>query len=182
MDDTQNQNPAAEMLDPVIDVGEAQGFPVGPDSESESEVFGAEIHPIGRAIGMRALGAMYVVVEPGKRAFPFHSHYGNEEMFVILEGTGVYRFGEAEHVVAEGCVCAAPAGGAETAHQLINTGATQLKYLAISTMNDPDVCEYPDSGKLATIAIGPGRDFNNARVKQINRSGETLDYWDGEDI
>jgi uncharacterized cupin superfamily protein len=42
---------------------------------------------------MAGLGAMFVTVAPGKRAFPFHNHLGNDEMFVILEGEGTFRFG-----------------------------------------------------------------------------------------
>ena len=38
-------------------------------------------------------------------------------------------------------------GGPECAHQLINTGAEDLVYLAISTNAIPEVCGYPDSAK-----------------------------------
>ncbi len=45
------------------------------------------------------IGAMYAVVPPGKRAFPFHIHHGLHELFVILEGTGEYRFGDETYPV-----------------------------------------------------------------------------------
>ena len=63
----------------------------------------------------------------GRRAFPFHNHLGNDKMFVFLKGTGTYRYGEAEHSVKAGAVCAAPRGGPDTPHQLINTGNEELK-------------------------------------------------------
>ena len=66
--------------------------------EQGSDKFGATVAPVGRGLGLQGLGCMYVQVEPGKRAFPFHNHLGNDEMFVILEGEGTYRFGADEYL------------------------------------------------------------------------------------
>lgn len=166
------------MTNPVIHLDEATSFANAPDGSTK---FGSVMAPLGQALGAKALGAMFMQVEPGKRAFPYHNHHGNEEMFVILEGSGTYRYGDQEYAVKTGSVCSAPAGGQETAHQLINTGTSPLKYLSISTMNDPDICEYPDSGKFGAFAIGEGRDFTNARLKSLHRTQDGLGYFDGED-
>ncbi|MEM7724244.1 MAG: cupin domain-containing protein [Pseudomonadota bacterium] len=166
------------MSTPIVSTSKAQAFPMQPDQPSER--FGAMIAPLSDALGMSGLGAMFVTVEPGKRAFPFHNHLGNDEMFVILEGTGTYRFGDTEHVVTAGDVCAAPRGGPDTAHQLINTGTGPLRYLGISTRNDPDVMEYPDSGKFGAMAIAPGSNFFDAHLKFIGRPDGEHDYWEGE--
>jgi uncharacterized cupin superfamily protein len=164
-------------MTPVLNLRDTQGFPL---QGGDGQKFSATVAPVGAMIGTRGLGCMYVTLAPGKRAFPFHNHLGNDEMFVILEGEGIYRLGDAEHPVTAGCICAAPRGGPDTAHQLVNTGETDLKYLGISTMNDPDVVEYPDSGKYAAMAIAPGPDFMNAHLKVVGRPGDSLDYWDGE--
>ena len=66
-----------------------------------------------------------------------------------------------------GCPC----GGPETAHQLVNTGAEPLRYLAISTQIDPEICEYPDSGKIGAY----DGDFFH-----LGRQDAQVDYWDGE--
>ncbi|MEO1422253.1 MAG: cupin domain-containing protein [Pseudomonadota bacterium] len=166
------------MAGPVLNIHDANGFPMAPEGATK---IGATIAPIGRALGMTGLGCMYVQVEPGKRAFPFHNHLGNDEMFVILEGTGTYRFGEGEHPVKAGDVCAAPRGGPNTAHQIINTGGIPLKYMGISTSNDPDVCEYPDSGKFSAIAIAPGQDFFSAHLNYVGRRDTAVDYFGVED-
>lgn len=166
------------MTKPVIHVEEAAAFPNAP---ADYPHFASTMAPLGKAIGARDLGAMYMQVEPGKKAFPFHNHHSNEEMFVILEGEGTYRFGDAEFPIRAGSVCAAPTGGPETAHQIINTGSGMLKYLSISTMNDPEICEYPDSGKFAAIAIGEGNDFMNAHIRSVHRAEDSLGYFDGED-
>jgi len=167
------------MTIPVISVHDAEGFSNQPEG---SKNFGARIAPLSGALGMAGLGCMYVTVEPGRRAFPFHNHLGNDEMFVILEGEGTYRFGTQEFPVKSGDVCAAPRGGPDTAHQLLNTGNKTLKYIGISTLNDPDIAEYPDSGKFAAMGIAPGPSFADAHMKYVGRREDAHGYWEGEDL
>ncbi len=168
------------MSNPVVTLADLQGFPMTP--EQPSDRFGATVSPFGEALGLSGLGAMMVTVEPGRRAFPFHNHLGLDEMFVILEGEGTYRFGVTEHRVKAGDVCAAPKGGPDKAHQLINTGTGPLRYLGISNRSDPDVVEYPDSGKFAAMAIAPGTNFFDAHLKFVGRAEESRDYWEGEEL
>jgi uncharacterized cupin superfamily protein len=61
-----------------------------------------------------------------------------------------------------------------TAHQIVNSSDQELRYLAVSTQQSPEICEYPDSGKYAARVDGP--DGFNA----IGFSGKSTDYWDGE--
>ncbi|MDJ1008697.1 MAG: cupin domain-containing protein [Paracoccaceae bacterium] len=168
------------MSGPVKNVADMEGMPMAP--EGGSERFGATVAPFSEAIGLSRLGATFITVEPGKRGFPFHNHLANDEMFVVLEGEGTYRFGDAEHPIKAGDVCGAPRGGADTAHQIVNTGDRPLKYVGISTRQDPEVVEYPDSGKYAALAIWPGEGFWRAHLRVVGRAGESLDYWDGEDL
>ncbi len=165
------------MTDPVFNIDGVQAFSNQPEGSGR---FGARIAPLSEMLGMSGLGAMFVVVEPGKRAFPFHNHLGNDEMFVILDGEGTYRFGSNSFPVKAGDVCAAPRGGPNTAHQLINSGSGPLRYIGISTLNDPDIAEYPDSGKFAAIGIAPGPSFFEAHIKHIGKREDALGYWDGE--
>jgi uncharacterized cupin superfamily protein len=166
------------MAGPVLNVADAEGFPIAP--QGGSEVFGARLAKMGDVIGLRQLGCMLHEVEPGKRAFPYHNHHGNEELFVVLSGSGEVRIGAATHPVRAGDVVACPAGGPETAHQIVNSGTATLRYLGISTMKDPEVVEYPDSGKFGVLAIGEGNSFATARLRYIGRADSGLDYWDGE--
>ena len=131
---------------------------------------------LASSIGLEKLGATYTEVPPGKSSCPFHVHHVEEEMFIILEGEGRYRFGSKVYEVEAGDVLGAPCGGPEFAHKLTNTGSTTLKYLAISTMARTDVCEYPDSGKFA---VGT-RSGDPAEFGYIGRATDPLDYWDGE--
>ena len=163
---------------PVINMDELELMEFG-----HGEAFAAKLGRIGPVIGAEKLGCMLTVVEPGKRAFPFHAHHVIEEMFVILEGSGEYRVGDARHAVRKGDILAAPTGGPETAHQIINTGTETLKYLALSTMGDPDVVEYPDSDKFLVYSRldETGRPHNAGFMKIGRRGDDSLDYWNGED-
>ncbi|HEX7047947.1 MAG TPA: cupin domain-containing protein [Gammaproteobacteria bacterium] len=136
---------------------------------------------VGRQIGAQKLGYNITAVPPGKRAFPFHNHRVNEEMFFILEGAGEVRIGDAVHAINPGDVIACPACGPETAHQIVNTGEDELKYLAVSTQSSPDIAEYPDSGKFGLLADFPAG--TNGKPKQylfIGRETQEVDYWEGE--
>lgn len=168
------------MTRPVVTLADLEGYPMAPDGESER--FGAGVAPFSDKIGLERLGVTLITVEPGKRGFPFHNHLANDEMFIILEGEGTYRFGESEYTIKAGDVCGAPRGGADTAHQIINTGDGALKYVAVSTRIDPEIVEYPDSGKYSAMAIWPGEGFWQAHLRVVGRAGDTLDYWDGEDV
>jgi uncharacterized cupin superfamily protein len=142
--------------------------------------FGSRSGVIGARIGAKLLGYNITVVPPGKRAFPIHNHHANEEMFFILSGSGELRVGETRQPIRQGDFIASPPGGRELAHQLINTGAEELRYLAVSTMITPETVEYPDSNKVAAISRQSTADGSMRVVRQIGRDGEGLDYWDGE--
>jgi uncharacterized cupin superfamily protein len=144
--------------------------------------FEARDGTVGGVIGARQLGYSLTVVPPGKRAWPFHCHHVNEEMFLVLEGRGVVRIGDEEHAIRKGDVIAAPAGGAKTAHQIVNTSPDQeLRYLSVSTMIPTDVVEYPDSSKvLVAVGTPPGGDPAGRTFHFRGRLGPSAEYWDGE--
>ena len=91
-------------------------------------------------------------------------------MFVVVEGEGALRVAGEMLPIRAGDVMFIPAGR-EYPHQIVNTSDAPLKYLSISTQEEPEICEYPDSGKYLAYSGG-----FNAR----QRSGADLDYWDGE--
>ena len=53
-----------------------------------------------------------------------------------------------------------------------------LKYVAISSKSDTEICEYPDSGKFLATTRLPGK---RARMfRYVGRQESEVDYWDGE--
>ena len=69
----------------------------------------------------------------------------------------------------------------DTAHQIINTGSTPLRYYGISTMSLADVCEYPDSGKFGVFSRHTRNPYDHATIRHLQHlDHKGVDYWDGE--
>lgn len=172
------------MSRPVINIADIELRPRPPAFAATgpaAERYEARMGMIAPLLGAQKLGYNLTSVPPGKRAFPFHNHHVNEEMFFILEGTGEVRIGTAVHPLRAGDVVACPPGGPETAHQIVNTGAVELKYLAISTKQYPEVAEYPDSGKFGVLAeLAPGADGKPRSFRFVGREALNVNYWEGE--
>jgi uncharacterized cupin superfamily protein len=158
------------MLKPVMNLDEAVF-----DDVEENGRYTSSRAQIGSHIGARKLGYNLTVLPPGKVQCPFHSHHGEEEMFLILEGEGELRFGGERYPLRRHDVIACPTGGPEVAHQIINTGTTTMRYLALSNLSEVDACEYPDSGKVL-IVTGQGK----GGLRKMIRAENTVDYYDRE--
>ncbi|WP_407656184.1 cupin domain-containing protein [Kushneria avicenniae] len=78
----------------------------------QGDFFGGSDLRFGALLGLTALGITYNEVPSGKSSCPFHNHHVEDEIFVILQGEGDYRFGEMRYRVTVGDVLGAPAGGA----------------------------------------------------------------------
>jgi len=168
------------MNHPIINLDEVEPQPLPPGYTpigAAAERYAPRIAQLSRQLGARQLGYNLIELDPGKRAFPFHSHRANEELFLILTGSGEIRLGADTFPLRSGDLVACPAGGPETAHQIINTGSDKLRYLALSTKQSPDIAEYPDSGKYAVMAdaADPAQAF-----RAVGRQSESPGYWDDE--
>ena len=164
---------------PILNIEDLKYEPWG-----RGEKFQAKVGRLGIPLGAQKLGYNITVLPPGKRAYPAHSHRTNEEMFLILEGSGTLRVGQESYPLRKGDVIACPPGGPESAHQIANTSSTdELKFLAVSTMIYPELCEYPDSGKIGLYhALPPSADGTPQRLRYFaNAQGTMDDYWKGED-
>lgn len=157
----------------IVNIADAKTSAVGNGAK-----FVAEFASLGGQIGARKLGVSIAVVPPGKRAFPKHAHHVNEEMMFVLEGEGTYHCGSDSAPIRAGDLIAATPGDGTTAHQIENTSAKPLRYLTFSTKLEPEVVEYPDSGKFGVTSFA-GKDRPSVRF--LGRTDTTLDYFDGED-
>ncbi len=162
------------MTKPIINVAEA---PV--HAGKSGDRFEFKMAMLGDHAGARAIGANVTRVPPGKAAFPLHHHHANEEHFFILSGSGVLRVGAETYPVRPQDYIVNLPGGAETAHQLVNTGHEDLVYLAISTAVLPEVVGYPEAGKTGvrtSHSLAP-----EARFLLRDGDKDAIGYWDGED-
>jgi uncharacterized cupin superfamily protein len=137
--------------------------------------FACDAVRVGPLVGAKDLGYSYDVVPPGKRSCPFHSHRAEEEMFFIVRGSGLLRYGNETRKVRAGDFICCPTGGPETAHQIVNDSAEELAYISVSTMMPAEVCEYPDSGKVGAYG-GAGA----TRLRHLTPAGAAVDYWKDE--
>lgn len=160
----------------VINVDEADMRPM-----SKGSKFGSEIRLLGHGAGAHGLGCNHFTVQPGRSAFPRHFHSAIEEALFILEGTGTLALGEERVEVRAGDWVTMPVGP-EHAHRLDNTSEAPLRYLCISTHARVDVVGYPDSKKLGVFASGSDDFLAPKWVRTFVREGESLDYYDGEDV
>lgn len=172
------------MTSPIVNIADVELHPRPAEfaaTGDAAERFDPRIGQIGTLIGARRLGYNVTALAPGKRAFPFHNHRVNEEMFFVIAGRGEIRIGGSVYDVGDGDIIACPPGGAETAHQIVNTGDTELRFLAVSTMDQPEVAEYPDSGKFAVMARFAGEAGEEEKwFRYVGRESGSISYWDGE--
>ena len=160
------------MVKPVMNLDEVEF-----DDIEANGRFTSSRGPIGSRIGARQLGYNLTVLPPGKVQCPFHSHHAEEEMFLILDGEGELRFGAERYPLRRHDVIACPPGGSEVAHQIVNTGTVDMRYLALSTLAEVEVCEYPDSRKLLVVTGKPGE----PGLRKMVRAELTVDYYDREE-
>ncbi len=171
------------MTHPIINLDQIELQPRPAHLAAPGEAaqrFDARLGVVAPRIGARKLGYNITAVPPGKRAFPLHNHRINEEMFFILEGNGEVRIGTKTYPLRQGDFLACPPGGPETAHQIINTGTSELKYLAVSTQLFPEICDYPDSGKFLVAEAMRDEKGNVQGFRHIGRGSDSVDYWEGE--
>ncbi len=145
---------------------------------SHGEKFSVQTGEIGRELGFYNVGCMLHIVPPGKAAFPYHRHHGCDEMFFVLSGTGEYRFGDKRIPIKPGDCLGAPAGG--EAHQIINTGTSELRYIGFGNNGASDLVEYPDSGKINVRVGARGIHWIDSTYRQRGRVSP-VEYWDGEE-
>ena len=171
-------------MKPIVNIADVELQPrstaYAPPASMNDRYGGVRMGMIGQHVGAQKLGYNVTAVPPGMRAFPFHNHRINEEMFFVLEGAGEVRIGEATYAIRAGDVIACPPGGAEAAHQIVNTGTSELKYLAVSTKATPEIAVYPDSGKFAVLAEFPGAPGERPTFfRFVSREDASLEYWEG---
>lgn len=105
--------------------------------------------------GTGRLGMNRTRVPPGHSACPAHTHLLADEIFVVLEGRGLFRYGDEVREIEPGDCISCPADTG-IAHQIANPGGAveDLVYLAIGAEPPLEVCTYPDSGALVVDALG----------------------------
>ena len=121
--------------------------------------------------GSEELGATLFEIDPGGAVSPYHIHHGNEELLIVINGRPTLRAPGGERELEPGEAVLFPRGQ-EGAHTLLNRTEEPVRCLFVSTLLQPEVVEYPDSGKLGVRVGGERPNF---------RLDSQVDYWDGEE-
>ncbi|ACV48306.1 MULTISPECIES: cupin domain-containing protein [Halomicrobium] len=135
-----------------------------------------------RASAASELGCSLYEIEPGKRGWPAHYHEGNEEAMFVLDGSATLWLGgdREERDLEAGDFAVFPRG--EDGQHELEAGPDGLRYLAMSTMYDPDITVYPDNDAVGVFAGSPpGGDESERRLSKYLDADAEVPYWDGGD-
>ena len=130
---------------------------------------------IGYDLGTELIGCSLWELPSGEAAYPYHFHYADEELILVLRGRPTLRTPEGTRELVEGEAVGFPLGE-EGAHQLRNDTDQNVTFVAISSSGRPDVVVYPDSNK---IGVGERLPRGGGLREFFPREG-AVDYWDRE--
>ena len=147
------------------------------DEERDRSGFRFRFAQIGTRLEGELLGASVFELPPGQRTV-YHAHHGNEELLIVLAGRPTLRTAEGEHELIEGDVTVFTRG---EAHGVLNRSDEPVRFLFVSTMIEPDVVEYLDSGKIGVFAGAAPRMGADAPLELFLRRDAAADYYEGEE-
>ena len=96
---------------------------------------------IGYELGLELIGCSLWELPAGRAAYPYHFHYADEELIMVMRGTPTLRTPEGSRELEEGEALRFPVGE-PGAHQLVNRSEESVTFLAISSHGRPDIVEY----------------------------------------
>ena len=117
---------------------------------------GAGARRLARPAG--GLGASIWEFQPGEPEFVYHFHHGSDELLIVLRGEPKLRLHDGERTLREGDVVPLPRGP-EGARAISNPSESVVRVLMVSSNADPDVAEYPETGKVGIITDGKAWEF-----------------------
>jgi uncharacterized cupin superfamily protein len=125
------------------------------------------------------IGASLYELEPGQKTWPYHFHYGEEEMVVVLGGTPTLRDPEGERQLEAGDVVLFKRGP-EGGHLLRNDTDDPVRLLMISSLAEVDVAVFPDSDKIVALSAPPGKAPEESFYLVVPQNA-AVDYFEGEE-
>lgn len=149
------------------------------DAEQDKPPFTWRRSRVGRQAGSDKLGASLFEVPPGASSFPLHVHYANEELIVVVAGQPTLRTLGGERELSPGDVVACVAGP-KGAHRIDNRSDEPVRFLIVSTMNAPEVNDYPDSNKTWVRSYPPGAEPTEDAYELVLSKDAKVDYLYGE--
>jgi uncharacterized cupin superfamily protein len=103
-----------------------------------------------------SLNASIWEFQPGGSQFVYHFHHASEELLIVLRGRPTVRMHDGDRQLVEGDIVPFP-HGPEGGHQIRNDSDSVARVLVVAANADPDVAEYPETGKVAMVVGGQHR-------------------------
>ena len=149
----------------------------GPDlaAGSDREGYASRELAVGDALGATGWGGTIYELAPGERICPYHWHVAEEEWLLVLSGAPTLREPDGEQRLRAWDV-AVFRRGPEGAHEVRNDTGEIVRVLMLSTLANPEICVYPDSGKIGAWHRHEDGTLTGLR----NRPENNIDYFDGE--
>jgi uncharacterized cupin superfamily protein len=104
------------------------------------------------------LGGSIWEFKPGQPEYVYHYHHGSDELLIVLKGEPMLRTNAGERRLREGEVVPL-SRGPEGARAVSNPTDSVVRILMLSSNADPDVAEYPETGKIGIITDGETWEF-----------------------
>lgn len=138
---------------------------------SRDERITVEFKDPARLLGSTVSGFRIERLAPGKQASPPHRHHLQEEIFLILGGTGVLRHGDREVPVKPGDFIVYPPGE-PAPHTFVNNGSEPLEFIATGNRVSYEVCEYPEDGTVYVEVLD-----RTLRNEEVPGTREAIEGW-----
>jgi uncharacterized cupin superfamily protein len=138
---------------------------------ASGERIAVDIRDPARKLGSVLSGLRLYRLAPGRQATRLHRHHLQEEMYLILKGSGTLRHGDREVPVKTGDFILYRAGD-PAPHTFLNTGSEPLEYLATGNRVAHEVCEYPEDGTVYVEALD-----KTLRNEEVEEARDTMGAW-----
>jgi uncharacterized cupin superfamily protein len=126
---------------------------VAPSEGDAAGLARVRIADIGRALGSLNIGLAIQTVSPGGRSSRRHRHVFQEEILLVMAGTGVLVHGDQRVPASPGdAFCYRPDD--PEPHCFENTATTELVIWAFGNRLAHEVCLYPDEGVAFVESLG----------------------------
>lgn len=130
---------------------------------------------LGGHVDGEKLGCGLYELPSGERSWPYHYHAANEEALYVLAGEGTLRGPDGDHDLSAGDFVSLPTGESG-GHRVVNDSEGVLRYLAVSTMEDPDVTVYPDADTFGVYVGSPPGSREERTLEGYYRIADDVPY------
>jgi uncharacterized cupin superfamily protein len=130
---------------------------------------------IGHELGSESVGVSLWELPPGEAAYPYHFHYSDEEVVIVLRGRPTLRTPDGERVLEQGEAVRFELGPAG-AHQVHNPTGETVRFLSVSGHGRLDIVVYPDSNKVGAADRRP----HAPGFRACFDLDDQVDYWRNE--